>query len=250
MTHLPNDSFAELGGDSLRYLELTVGLERLLDRVPDGWEKMCVGVLASLSHSTSPQRTIASDILLKSIAILLVVLHHATPWPIPGGAGTMLVLCGYGLARFQSSALFAGDLRRFLQPLGLVLWPYYLVVLGFSVAWGAIPWASVFLVGNLGFAEPDRHEMLPYLYWFVEAFAQLLLLWGALFAVPSVRRSAARDPFRFGMLFLAFAVLAHFAVPALSPVRQWQIFTLACVLHLAAFGWCAAFANRDDDDLR
>jgi len=227
----------------LRYLELTVGLEGLLGRVPDGWEKMCVGVLASLSHSTSPQRTIASDILLKPIATLLVVLHHATPWPIPGGAGTMLVLCGYGLARFQSSALF----RRRPE---VVLWPYYLVVLGFSIAWGAIPWASVFVVGNLGFAEPDRHEMLPYLYWFVEAFAQLLLLWGALFAVPSVRRSAARDPFRFGMLFLAFAVLAHFAVPALSPVRQWQIFTLACVLHLAAFGWCAAFANRDDDDLR
>ncbi|EPE95829.1 AMP-binding protein [Rhizobium grahamii] len=239
----PNDSFAELGGDSLRYLELTVGLERLLGRVPDGWEKITVGVLAGLSHSTNPQRTIASDILLKSIAILLVVLHHATPWPIPGGAGTMLVLCGYGLARFQSSALFAGDLRRFLLPLSLVLWPYYLVVLGFSIAWGAIPWASVFLVGNLGFAEPDRHEMLPYLYWFVEAFAQLLMLWGALFAVPSIRRSAARDPFRFGMLFLAFAVLAHFAVPVLSPIGQRQIFTLAWVLHLAVFGWCAAFAN-------
>ena len=239
----PQDNFAELGGDSLRYLELTVGLERLLGTVPDGWEKMSVGALSALSHSTSAQRTIASDILLKSIAILLVVLHHATPWPIPGGAGTMLVLCGYGLARFQSSALFAGDLRRFLRPLGLVLWPYYLVVLGFSIAWGAIPWASVFLVGNLGFAQPGRHEMLPYLYWFVEAFAQLLLLWGTLFAVPPVRRFAVRDPFRFGMLLLAFAVLAHFVIPALWPVGQRQIFTLAWVLHLAVFGWCVAFAN-------
>ncbi|WP_431320678.1 AMP-binding protein [Rhizobium sp. YTU87027] len=239
----PQDSFAELGGDSLRYLELTVGLERLLGTVPDGWEKMSVGALSARSHSTSAQRTIASDILLKSIAILLVVLHHATPWPIPGGAGTMLVLCGYGLARFQSRALFAGDLKRFLRPLGLVLWPYYLVIFGFSIAWGAMPWASVFLVGNLGFAQPERHEMLPYLYWFVEAFAQLLLLWGALFVVPPVRRFAGKDPFRFGMLLLALAVLAHFVIPTLWPVGQRQIFTLAWVLHLAVFGWCTAFAN-------
>ncbi len=237
------DSFAELGGDSLRYLELTVGLERLLGTAPDGWEKMSVSALSALSHSVSAQRTIASDILLKSIAILLVVLHHATPWPVPGGAGAMLVLCGYGLARFQSKALFDGNLRRFLRPLGLVLWPYYLVVLGFSLVWGEVPWASVFLVGNLGLAEPERYEMLPYLYWFVEAFVQLLLLWAALFAVRPVRHFAAKDPFRFGMLLLAIAVAAHFVVPALFPVGQREIFTLAWVLHLAVFGWCAAFAN-------
>jgi len=239
----PEDSFVDLGGDSLRYLELTVGLERLLGSVPDGWEKMSAGALSAMSRSASAQPTIASDIFLRSIAILLVVLHHATPWPIPGGAGAMLVLCGYGLARFQSKALFAGDFWRFLRPLGLVLWPYYLVVLGFSIVWWKIPWASVFLVGNLGFAEPERHEMLPYLYWFVEAFAQLLIFWGLLFTVSPIRRLATRDPFRFGMLMLAVAVAMHFVVPALWPVGQRQIFTLAWVLHLAVFGWCAAFAN-------
>jgi hypothetical protein len=233
----------------LRYLELTVGLEGLLGRVPDGWEKMCVGVLASLSHSTSPQRTIASDILLKSIATLLVVLHHATPWPIPGGAGTMLVLYGYGLARFQSSALFAGDLRRFLQPFGLVLWPYYLVVLGFSIAWGAIPWASVFLVGNLGFAEPDRHEMLPYLYWFVEAFAQLLLLWGALlcraFGVP-----------RQGILSVSACCFWRLPSSRISRSRRsrqlgsgkYSPLPGCCTLRLS--DGAPPLQIRDDDDLR
>ncbi|KQV73180.1 AMP-binding protein [Rhizobium sp. Root1220] len=240
---LPDDCFADLGGDSLRYLEMTVGLERLLGAAPEGWEKMSVGALSARSQTALAARVISSDILLRAIAILLVVFHHATTWPIPGGAGTMFVLCGFGLARFQSKALFDGDFRRFFRQLRLVLLPYYLVVLGFSIGWGAVPWASVFLVGNLGFAAPERHEMLPYLYWFVEAFVQLLLLWALLFAPPAIRRFASVDPFRFGFILLVAATALHFASPILWPIGARQIFTLPWVLHLAVFGWCAAFAS-------
>ena len=37
--------------------------------------------------------------------------------------------------------------------------------------------------------------MVPFLYWFVEVFVQLMLIWTALFMVPAVRRWARRDPF-------------------------------------------------------
>ena len=41
-------------------------------------------------------------------AVFLVVVHHATQWPIPGGASVLLMIVGFNLARFQSNALFAG----------------------------------------------------------------------------------------------------------------------------------------------
>ena len=155
----------------------------------------------------------------------------------------MVVLIGYGLGRFQKDALVAGDLARLLRPLATVLAPYYLIVAGYALAWGSVPWASVFLVGNLGFADPARHTMLPFLYWFVEVFVQLLLVWAVVFLIPGVRRMAARDPFRLRMALLAAAVAARFAVPALWPIGGREIFTLPWILHLAVFGWCAACAD-------
>lgn len=237
------DSFASLGGDSLRYVELAMALERRLGRCPAGWERMSVEELARLEPETGGPRTIGTDLVMRVLAALLVVVHHATLWPLPGGAAAMVVLVGYGMARFQLGALVAGDLRRFFRPLLPVLLPYYVIVAGYAFAWGEIPWASVFLVGNFGFADPVRHSMLPFLYWFVEAFAQILLIVAALFLIPPVRRLAARDPFRLGLMLVAGAVAFRFAGPELWPMGQRQIFAVWWVLPLAALGFCAALSD-------
>lgn len=106
----------------------------------------------------------------------------------------MVILAGFGLARFQSGALLSGAIDKLLRPLAQILVPYYLIVAGYALAWGDVPWASVFLVGNFGIADPGLHGMVPYLYWFIEAYCQMLLVFGALFAVPFVRRAAAKRP--------------------------------------------------------
>lgn len=242
------DSFAALAGDSLRHLELSLRLEQLLGTLPAGWERMPAGRLGQAApprpgSRPETRRHVRPDILIRAAAILLVVVQHATLWPIPLGSAAMMVLVGFGLARFQREALAAGDLRPLGRTLAMVLVPYAVVLAGYSLAWGKIPWASVFLVGNLGFAEPERYEMLPYLYWFVEAYAQTLVLVGGAFLLPGVRRLARTDPFRLAMAFLAVAVAARFALPHLWPIGGRQIFTLPWVLHLAAFGWCAAVAE-------
>ena len=101
----------------------------------------------------------------------------------------LVMLVGLSLARFQRQRLFAGDTLAVLRPLATHLTHYALLVAGFSLARGEVLWPSVFLVGNLGFAAPP-HRM-PYLYWFVEAYAQTILLSAAVFSIPSVRRVAA-----------------------------------------------------------
>jgi acyl-CoA synthetase (AMP-forming)/AMP-acid ligase II len=237
----PADSFDSLGGDSLLYVQLSLMLERELERIPEGWERMPVGDLAGLRREEAPARLIDTELVLRALAILLVVVHHATLWPIPGGAAALVMLVGYGLARFHSRSLISGDVMRVMRPLAANLAVYAPIVVGFSIARGEILWPSVFLVGNVGLFDPKH--MLPYVYWFVEAYAQIVLIWAGLFSFARVRRAAARDPFSFGFGLLIVAVAAKLLAPAVWKVGAVQIFTVADVLYLAVLGWCVRFAR-------
>lgn len=238
-----SDSFASLSGDSLRYVQLSMGLERVLGHIPAGWEHKPIAELSALRRDKPDTQALGADLVVRALAVLLVVVHHATLWPIPAGAAAMVMLIGYSLARFQSNALFAGDYSRVLRPLAAALAPYYLIVAGYGIAWGEVPWASVFLVGNFGFADPVDHTMVPFLYWFVEVYVQLMLIWCGLFLVPPIRRLALRDPFAFGLALLGAALAARFVVPLLWPIGGRQIFTIPWILYLAVFGWCIVFAD-------
>jgi acyl-CoA synthetase (AMP-forming)/AMP-acid ligase II/surface polysaccharide O-acyltransferase-like enzyme len=240
----PSDSFAGLSGDSLKHVEISLGLEKCLKHIPPGWERMPVRDLSRLQPEPSPRRQgLSTELVIRALAIFMVVLQHATLWPVPGGAAAMTVLLGYAMARFQLPALVVGDHRSLLRPLLRILGPYYLILLGYTIAWGQIPWASVFLVGNFGLADPVRHTMLPYLYWFVEAFCQILVVVMALFAMPAVRKLGARDPFRLGLCFLMAALALRFLSPLVWEIGNRKLFTLPWILPLAAFGWCAAHAD-------
>ncbi|WP_265519195.1 AMP-binding protein [Nitratireductor luteus] len=238
-----NDSFVSLCGDSLRHVEITMVLERRLGQAPIGWERMSAAELARLEPAERGKPSIGTDLLIRALAILLVVVVHETQWPVPGGAAAMMVLIGFNIARFRKETLYKGDFPRFFRSLGLVLVPYYLILCGYALAWGNLPWASVFLVGNFGLADPGRHSMLPFLYWFVEAYAQTLVVLAGLFLAPAVRDFARTDAFRFGLLLLLGAVAFRFAGPMLWPIGGRQIFTLPWVFYLFSFGWCAALAE-------
>jgi acyl-CoA synthetase (AMP-forming)/AMP-acid ligase II len=236
------DSFATLGGDSLRFVELSVGLERTLGALPEGWERMTVGALSAREPQAAAKPRIGIDIPLRVIAILLVVLHHEMLWPIPGGSALMLVLVGFSLARFQPGNFSRGDRKALLRPLMTVLVPYAGLLAGYAAAWGEVPWASVFLVGNFGFADPDRHTMLPYLYWFVELFTQVLLIFTGLSFLPKARAAVAENPFGAGLCVLGLAVAVRFVAPFFIDIGNRQIFTLYWNVYLVALGWCAFHA--------
>ncbi len=238
-----SDSFASLGGDSLRHVELSMDLERLLGSVPRNWEQMRLSDLAGQQRATRKSGLIGTDLVIRALAILAVVLQHQTLWPVYGGSAAMVILIGYSLGRFQRQILASGDLAGLFRPLIKVLAPYYLILLAYAVEWGRVPWLSVFLVGNFGAGDPVNQDMLPYLYWFVEAYAQMLLVFAALALAKPARRWIAVDPFRFGLVLLVGACLARQWGPELWPLGGRQIFTLPWVFHLCAFGWCIATAD-------
>ncbi|WP_246688535.1 MULTISPECIES: AMP-binding protein [unclassified Mesorhizobium] len=243
-----NDSFVSLGGDSLRYLQLVMELERLGVGLPDGWQHLRIAELGSrkgpMPGKCRELGGFPTDLLLRAMAILLVVIHHETLWPIPGGSGVMMLLVGFSLARFQSRHFLGGRLRQALRPAIDVLVPYVLIVAAYAVAWQTIPWASITLSGNFGYAEPERHEMVPYLYWFIEAYAQTVLVFSLVFLVPAMRRLALSHGFAFSVGLLGFAVAARMVIPLFIDIGNRQIFAIYWVYHIAVFGWCAGFADN------
>lgn len=77
-------SFDSLGGDSINYIVVALGLEQALGVLPDDWEAMSIGALAALAEdepaareapaaSAFPIRNIDT---LRGIACLLVVAYH------------------------------------------------------------------------------------------------------------------------------------------------------------------------------
>ena len=86
-----------------------------------------------------PAGRIATDIVIRVLAIFMILVHHATSWPLPAGSTTLVVLVGFTMARFQRRSLIEQDFARFFRPLVGVLGLYYLLVAGYAIGWGTIP---------------------------------------------------------------------------------------------------------------
>ncbi len=240
----PQDTFLSLGGDSLRFVQLSIALEDILGETPANWETLSVAELSAIGRPAKVRVTLDTTFIIRALAILLVVLQHETLWPIPGGSAAMLILVGFGFARYQQDAILQFNLSRLLRSAATVLIPYYLIVFAYAVTWGDIPWTSVFMVGNMGFADPERHTMVPYLYWFIEAYCQLILVFTAFFAIPAIRGISTRAPFAAGLVLLAVAIFARLVISMFWELPGNRlIFTLPWFLYLAAIGWLAALAD-------
>ncbi|TVV71260.1 acyltransferase family protein [Sphingomonas solaris] len=85
-------SFHALGGDSLNYVSMLVGLERFVRDLPEDWDTLSIGTLSTLANEQARSSTVAAAprrVLPKSLdsvrglaCILIVALHVVglSPW--------------------------------------------------------------------------------------------------------------------------------------------------------------------------
>nr|WP_067290253.1 AMP-binding protein [Marinobacterium profundum] len=250
----PRDTFASLGGDSLCHVELTLALEERIGGVPQGWERITI---ADLEQARPPQgHSVPTELVARVLAILMVVVSHQTLWPLYGGSAAMIILMGMSVAAYRWDALVSGDMRAYFTPMLGVLVPYYAVLTGYSLAWGEVPWVSALLLGNFALTTPETHQMLPYLYWFVEAYVQISLLIAIPFLIPALRRRLAGEQnskdaqrFGFGLCLFGLAAILRFSIPEIWPMQGRALFTVPWVLFMFALGWCISTAQTQRERL-
>ncbi|WP_374379716.1 AMP-binding protein [Dongia sp.] len=245
-----SDSFASIGGDSLAYIEMTLALKPLLEPLPQEWERLSIDRLAELAaRHCRPARTplfvhLDTDLFLRAIAILAVVLHHATRWNIAGGAAILLMLLGYNLARHHRDRLARGAIGATLRACARPIALYLTMLMAYDLAsGGAAGWQSLLLVGNLGIDGYSTTQTPLITFWFVEVYAQILVLLAALFTLPAVRRVVGQRPFATGLTALAVSVVMRPVADQFIDLGDMRYFFTPRVLYVAVLGWCIACAD-------
>lgn len=236
-----DQSFVDLGGNSLSYVAMSVRLERALGRLPVDWQRRS---LAELERTTPPVRrswpwlnaTLETSVALRAAAIVLIVGSHATLYEMWGGAHLLLGIAGYNFGRFCLTPVPRGDRVRHLRK---------------TIAWIAVPsvlwialallitddyhWTNLFLSEK--FFGPD-HSMTAGRLWFIEVLVWILIALTLVCWLPAADRLERRRPFAFAAAFLAFGLALRYDLLGLHFGRQaW--FTILSFWFFAV-GWAAA----------
>ena len=235
------DSFVDLGGDALSYVEASTRLGEALGTLPPTWQRLAPEELARSRRS--PRRlTVPTDlsVLLRAVAVTLILVSHADIAQLQGGAHVLLAIAGYNLARFQlafpgRTARIRGILRTALtMAVPAALWIGAVVLVT-----GDYRWQTALLLNGLTGSDSWSND---WQFWFLEA-----LMWGyfgvaALVALPWVERWTRRHPFRVAAAVVVGCLVVRYALVGVEagPVERYQAVT---VLWCVALGWAAATAD-------
>ena len=225
-------SFVDLGGDSLTYIGVSADLERALGALPDGWDTVPLGELASRAPAPRSRRVrLETVVVLRALAIVLVVGEHDHLWSWLGGAHLLLAMSGWTFSRFLLSR--SGDPARLparvLRSAALIAVPSALWILLRATMTDSVHYADALLLGSV------FHPLVQG-YWFVDSLVQILVVMAALFAVPAVRRVERRHRFALPALVLA-ASLALWWIPSYDRTVPSDLYSTHLVLWLFVLGW-------------
>ncbi|MEO1399454.1 MAG: acyl carrier protein, partial [Pseudomonadota bacterium] len=146
-----HESFQDLGGDSLGYLQVTMAIEARLGYLPEGWETVPVGELMRKKPAAKPRAEIGMDVIVRILAISLIVINHAANGGFNGGTWVLLMALGASFYRFQVPALETlSPVRVLLKMFYPVLPLYFLMVFALLAAGKDVPTPIITLTANLG----------------------------------------------------------------------------------------------------
>jgi len=235
----PTDSFLALGGDSLSYVEVSLGLERLLGHLPTGWPGLPAAALVDVP-APAPRRgrLLETNVLLRAVAITSIVATHANLTVLLGGAHLLLAICGFNIGRFQLASGGRRDrVRALLRAAGRVALPSAAVIGVVAAFSDQVGWRQVVLLTS--FTEWTWSEP-RWSYWFIEALVLDVVLLAGLLAVPAVDRWSRRWPFGFPVGLVVVLLPTRydwFGLPGDHMHRGYG------VLWLLALGWAVSRAR-------
>nr|WP_091091483.1 AMP-binding protein [Micromonospora nigra] len=232
-------SFVDLGGDSLSYVQMSVRLERELGHLPANWHTLPIAELRRAAGRPRRRRSLETSVALRAAAIVLIVGSHIPLFTVTGGAHLLLGVAGFNFARFQLTP--AGRIDR-LRQIGASLARIVLP----TVAWiGAVMLVSdqygpstLLLLHSLA-GPPD--SATGWHFWFIEAVVYLLVGLTALLGLRRVDRLERRYPFALPLGLTALGLLGRYDVFGLD--ARHDLPTALVAGWLFTLGWAAARAD-------
>jgi hypothetical protein len=225
-----DDTFVSLGGDSLSYVEASICLEERLGYLPDRWHEMRVGELAGLVPQRRRFRAVETGVLLRALAVVLVVAHHALWIPYQGGPHVLLAIAGYNFARFGLAVPEHRRLRRSVATIARIAVPAAVVIAATS-AFVQLP-----AIGRHALVATFVDEGV-WSFWFIGVLLYALAGCAVLFSIPPVRRLERNWPFEFALgLFAGVTGLTYVALAIFggSPVQEYRV---QFVVWVFVLGW-------------
>lgn len=179
-------TFAELGVDSLSYVQGYLATERVIGALPTGWHLRTIEELAASAQTKSRfWAPIDSPMVVRAISIFLIVGGHFQLLRYGGGATSgLMVVAGFLMARFQFTEVFrTGSAQPVLRGLLRLLLPTMLFSIALFSAKSAVgkdPNLSVLLLyGNFidyaKFSGPPWGGHERYL-WYIYCFVQMYVI--------------------------------------------------------------------------
>ena len=227
-------SFVDLGGDSLTYVGVSADLEHALGHLPDRWDTIPLGELATMATGTdTPSRwpRLESVIVLRALAIVLVIGEHDHLWTWLGGAHLLLAVAGWTFSRFLLTRADDGSRlpARILRSAALIAVPSSLWILLRATMTGSVHYADALLLGSV------FHPLVQG-YWFVDSLVQILVGIAVLFSVPAVRRFERRHRFALPATVLAGS-LTLWLVPSYDQTVSSDLYSTHLTVWLFVLGW-------------
>jgi len=225
-----NATFVSLGGDSLSYVEVSIALEETFGRLPSGWHLMSVHELERSLRRGNQTHHLATDVVLKAVAVLLIVGTHIRLFPLQGGAHLLLAMSGFYFARFVLVPdAPAGPLRRIAPTLRRIAIPTVVCVALVFAAERTYFLPKLLLVDN--YIKGGRW---PH-YWYIDVLVHTLLIVALIMSVPLARRIEQARPFETAMALVGIGLLMRFAVA--GGVLPGGTHQTHVVFWLFALGW-------------
>jgi acyl carrier protein len=244
-----NDSFVSLGGDSLSYIQFSMQLEDYLGSLPKMWEYMTLNELETFAPQRQKNAIIETDIVLRVVAIVAVVLNHTSQDFIPekyiqGGSLLLLILAGFNFARFQGYRLKSNLFESITLMLIALVTPYLIISLGYQIWHHEIDYSVLLLFNNFIYPTANHVSVWPFPYWFICLLIQIIILFSSLFSIKYLRHLANSSPWLFGTILLIVGVCISMLSMRLWYSNEPYYPRLPNVLFwLFALGWCLHFAK-------
>ena len=245
----PHDSFVSLGGDSLSYIQFSMQLEGYLGSLPKSWEYMTLNELETLAPQLQRNATIETDVLLRVVAIVAIVLNHTSQDFIPekyiqGGSLLLLTLAGFNFARFQGYRL-NGNLFEAITPmLKTLIIPYLIISLGYQIWHHKIDFSVLLLFNNFIYPTANHVSVWPFPYWFICLLVQIIIFFSSLFSIKHLRHLANSSSWLFGTILLIVSVcISMLSLNLWYPNEQYYPRLPHVLFWLFILGWCLHFAK-------